>query len=646
MSCQACTQPALSAAIKYGCRAHCCSPACGHAIYEGIRQRSNGHYRVATTSLLGTAIVAHQPHLAGRRSFTLPPHVMPALIGALQQVGPQMKRGADDAELPESEQAAAPVTNQGNLLLDRLPAEVWMTVLSSLGRSDLRSFAAASQEAAMLARTDEAQAAAMQRDMPMRQAAAEYIATVLAVGDGSRTAEAATDRQRLLRRAHPNVALVALTLALALDAWTMRALRRYVNPIVEDQNAPAYLRAIDTLRTHADRQGSALYTEPLMLPAGERIMVGAIEVSLYAEQFDSHSTNYFIPTLLVQLRLSPTPTQVEQPGCIGVFDYLCHPSVCNHISSRRVLLDIPPLIQRGVVLARPETAAALILCVYMVFDARAVNRQFLMSPAIMLNAPPTGRFKTPLVHALENDTVCEAVVQLLEARNQLSSLLLTPADPLDPLQETVMFAAAAHWHESVDPAHTVRSTSKWRRTISDNMKDFVVPAARRFMAANPGAPSPFLVRNSAGFTPLMEYILHAWDAGRIIVDDTWNDGIWGIFEPMPATDEFAAGTPALAALVCEAVREDYGADHEEFIKMTLDLSPAVIDDDRILGVVAALQHLYRTDTYAPGQSRGFKRGVLAEAVHAIMRRLPPTSPRRLAIIQAVAVDGIRSSDIS
>lgn len=109
---------------------------------------------------------------------------------------------------------------------------------------------------------------------------------------------------------------------------------------------------------------------------------------------------------------------------------------------------------------------------------------------------------------------------------------------------------------------------------------------------------------------------------------------------MPTTAEFAAGTPALAALVCENVREDYGADHEEFIEMMRQLPSALVDDDRILAVVGALQHLYRTDTYAPGQGRDFKRGVLADAVHTIMRRLPPNSPRRWAIIDAVAKDGV------
>lgn len=530
MACQACAQPALSTAIKYDCRAHCCSSACGQAIYGGIRRRADGHYRVATASLLGSAIVAHQPHLADRRSFTLPSHVMPALVGALQRIGPQMKRGADAAELPESEQAAAPATNQANLLLDRLPAEVWTEVLSLLGRSDQRSFAAASQEAAVLARTDEAQIAAMRRDMTMHQAAAEYIATVLAADDGSRSAEEAAHRQRLLRRAHPNVALVALTMALALDTSTLITLRRFIDRIGNYSDAPAFLRAIDTLRTHAGRQGSALYTELLMLPTGERIMIGAIEVALQLQHDYSRIDNYFLGVLLPVLRQLPTPTRVEQPGCIGLFDYLSHPSIGN--ASRHRLSAVgpvmPSLIQRGVDLTRPETAAALIEC--SVFDTMALNRTFLMYSAIALNAPPTGRFKTPLIHSLESSVLCQAVVELLESRNQLRALLLAPADPLDPLQETVMFAAAAHWHQSVDPAHTARHDSKWPRTIATTMRDFVVPAARRFMAANPGAPSPFLVRNSAGFTPLMEYILHAWSAGRIIVDDTWDTGVSKIFQ--------------------------------------------------------------------------------------------------------------------
>jgi len=615
MACQACERPAQLVVSKHDCHTRCCSSACGQALYAGIRRRVDGNYRVSIASPLGAAIVAkHQP-LAQHRSLTLPKHTLATLIGALQYIGPPIKRTAASADLAESSQAAAP--NQNNWLLDRLPPELWTTILGSLDeRRDLRSFAAASSEAAMLARTETVQVANVRRNLTLFQAILTYSISIM-MPDAD-----APSRQRILRMAYPDVALMALTTLLALDLSTIEIIARKTRRF----DARQYFAAIDTLREHANRCGPALFTRPLRLESGERIMLGAIRASLLImnamDIFVSPVANAYWKALNGYLGEFANTIQLETPDCIGVYAYIAHESLTNfdRLPRGQVAVELKFIDQyahRGLNLRRPETAAAILAVTPDIWYPMDTVKTFRDYPAIALNAPPTGKFGLALglhIPTIDDFSVCAKIVKLLRKRGQLEAMLLRPIDPADPNRDTLLFAARnvpiPDDHHDLDTIWPLK-----------NMHEIVVPAASHFMRTHPNAPSPFLVRDAAGMTPLMVYMQRGYTFMMDLVyahdtDFEWSHGYWGPFEPLPATLPTVAGLPAII-LPLEL------HDFEVFELSIQGLNSTLVDNDIAFVIAVYIEHKMFEYTFQSDVVRNFRR-----AFRQLADQLPDTSARK------------------
>lgn len=615
MACQACERPAQLVVSKHDCHTRCCSSACGQALYAGIRRRVDGLYRVSTASPLGAAIVAkHQP-LAQHRSLTLPKHTLATLIGALQYIGPPIKRTAASADLAESSQAAAP--NQNNWLLDRLPPELWTTILGSLDeRRDLRSFAAASSEAAMLARTDTVQVINVRRNLTLFQAVLTYSVSIMMPDADT------PNRQRILRMAYPDVALVALTTLLVLDLSTMEIVARKTGHF----DARQYFAAVDTLREHTNRCGPALFTQPLQLESGERVMVGSIMISLAIMAgmgiFSSPIAGAYGRAWDQYMGEMLDTARLESPDCIGVYAYMAHESLTNFDRVPRgqvavQLVNIDKYVERGLNLRRPETAVAILAVTPEIWHPIATIKTFRDYPAIALNTPSTGKFGLALglhIPTIDDFSTCDKIVKLLHKRGQLEAMLLQPIDPVDPNRDTLLFAARdvpiPDDHHDLDTIWPLK-----------NMHEIVVPAASRFMRTHPNAPSPFLVRDAAGMTPLMVYMQRGYTFMMDLVyahddDFEWSHGYWGPFEPLPATLPTVAGLPAIILPL-----ELY--DYEVFELAIEGLNPTLMDNDVVFVIADFIERKMFEHILENEVARSFR-----HAFRELVNRLPDTSARK------------------
>jgi hypothetical protein len=448
----------------------------------------------------------------------------------------------------------------------------------------LRSFAAASQEAAMLARTETVQVANARRNLTLRRAALEYAVSVMT--EPANGAEATATRQRVLRVAFPEAARVALTILLTLDMSTIEALARRANAY----NVDVYFSAIDTLRAHADRNGPALFTRPLLLETGEPIMLGAIHVSLAAMNtlgvFASPLMQRFWLHWLALAGDAVDSMHVERHNCIGLFAYMAGESLSNleRLPDVRPSLALPPIIEmvaRGLDLRRPGTAAAILTSNDIWHEASVID-VFRRHAAIALNS---------------NDVMA------------LAFMLLTPAGER---QETLLFAGRV-----IDDDDD--TNYQW---LHEHLRDTVVPAAARLVRANPDAPSPFLVRNAAGQTPFMVYaermaLLHE------VVDVTggteWRDGFWAPFAPLPDSE--------LPAIVMMLQRHEY-----DWFRIALrSLSPTVVDNDRIVAVFNYILRERQQVVTNASALAGWD-----DCIAAIIGQLPATSPRRAALAEYMA----------
>lgn len=461
----------------------------------------------------------------------------------------------------------------------------------------------------MLARTETVQVANVRRNLTLRRAALEYAVSVMT--EPANGAEATATRQRVLRVAFPEAARVALTILLTLDMSTIEALARRASAY----NAGTYFSAIGTLRAHADRNGPALFTRPLLLETGEPIMLGTIFVSLSVMNtlgvFASPLMQRFWRRWLALAGDAVDSMRVERFDCVGLFAYMAGESLSNleRLPDVRPSIALPNIIEmvaRGLDLRRPGTAAAILTSNDIWHEASVID-VFRRHAAIALNTNDVMALAFTLPPG--DASVCAAVVDLLEQRDQLRSLLLTPAGER---QETLLFTGRV-----IDDDDD--TNYEW---LHEHLRDTVVPAAARLVRANPDAPSPFLVRNAAGQTPFMVYaermaLLHE------VVDVTggteWRDGFWAPFAPLPGSE--------LPAIVMVLRQHEY-----DWFRIALRaLSPTVVDNDRI---VAVFNYILRERQ----QTRANASALAGwdDCIAAIIGQLPATSLRRAALAEYMA----------
>jgi hypothetical protein len=494
MSCQACERPAAHIARTHGCAAHCCSPACAHALYAGITALpGNTHYAVSAASPLGRAV--------NRGNLVVPQSTLATLIGALQRVGPQMKRGADAAELDASTQAAAPVPVDWTVAL---PADAWGEILRRLERTDLANFGAINTRTAALAQADPAQVALRRRELTNREAAARYA-----------NPYTSDEERRLLRRAFDHVAEMALALLLVLDLELLDRLNF-------SRDFDLYEKRLRELLVETERNGPAIFVRPLHYPttpnpnhgrsgAPIRVMVGAINFWLgyYMVDFQSVAARQLLRIRRNHVALFDSIR--ETPESDSLFAFLNTDIPGNQDGLPWEI--VRDSLGGGVDPRRPDAGAAL--C-QMDFSFRANPRfvEFLRDNNVVLDSPPNELGFRPINYALINDNL-EWVIQTLELQGRLYDVLAErTATQKGPqwLREPIMFGAL----EFV-------AGQRVSSSLIMQIARLIVPAADRLKKQ--GYPSLFLQRNQAGLTPLAAYL-----AENVFIPDSAND--WSVHKNM------------------------------------------------------------------------------------------------------------------
>lgn len=483
MSCQACERPAAHIARTHGCAAHCCSPACAHAIYAGITALpGNTHYAVSAASPLGRAI--------NRGNLVVPQSTLATLIGALQRIGPQMKRGADAAELDASTQAAAPVPVDWTVAL---PADAWGEILKRLERADLSTFGGINPRATALTQLDSVQMALLQRELTDYTAAVRY-------------ANPHTDDEQLrhLRHAFPGVAEMALALLLELDLELMDRLNF-------SRDIASYDKRLRDLLIETERNGPAIFVQPLLFPShgfnwhGDtrqtcRVMPGLIN-QLLRENLIMYRSQ--IARQLLQMRktrVSLVATIVETPESDSFFK--CYTTLAPAMQGVGMIATLQALGAAGVDLSRPDIGAN---CLRSPVDTDIKYRnlaEFIRGNNIAINTPPDENGFRPISYALLY-TNLETAIQILAERGQLYSVLAeTPNTQRGApwLREPFLFAGV--------PSLSGLQRDEFNINIAYHIMELIgkyaVTAAQQLKRQ--GYPSLFLQRNRAGLTPLAAYL--------------------------------------------------------------------------------------------------------------------------------------------
>lgn len=481
MQCSACTATAAQVAKRHGVCVRVCSEQCGRQLLAGIgRGHTDGIVHVASHSPIGRVIAAKTG--LKQAAFALPDHVVSRIGAAMQRIGPAQKRAASAADLPESEQAAAPVPAVD--WMAELPADVWREVFKLLSPEDLGAVGATSLRAANRMRDRTVQAAMVRRNMRASTAFVKYMD------------ETTPDSQKAaIRAAYPFIAEMCV-------AYLGQFLSRSVT--VDD----ADLRLFRKFRTEAGLDGRELFVRPIHAAADLDIEGDVVKVMFAALRWTSfmHTDPDYRPNRF-DVMLAPDARDgdlLETPETICFFAIQLLLEESRYTRNTRPYRPWPTFPMewfrhRGVDTTRHN------FYVWFYCSFLSDPRQSAMSTVLtyMETAPdlafplPTKRGQvTALMLGMQ-------LIDFIEVRLDVLLGIMMDADafydnvmaPLvygDPLQELMLF-------KSDDPRFSKIFTGLFRFLMSDRVTAMLEEKSR---------VDPFAVRNAANQLPIEHLLLH------------------------------------------------------------------------------------------------------------------------------------------
>ena len=539
MHCQACAAPAVHMTRRHAVSARVCSAACSHELLSGIApaKHDNNLICINGASPIGQVIAANTN--VRRAEYVLVAGIVDRISASMQRIGPQQKRSADTAELPESAQSVAPIppalpaasvaaaasaptpaSSSSALTSDfnwvsSLPTDAWGIILGMLTPSELGTFGSAGTQTAAIVRRDDVQQRMIQHNVSARRAIKLYM-----------NPNTSSEQLKHLRKAFPHiaemcVAAIGTIVSINSNAYSITKPYRDTQPYYLHAYRPI-VDLFEKYRHEARLDGDALFSRPIHAATYNDVEGDVVKVMFVAiMEFASFITNnkntnlaiWITPSLRQHcIRTSPnyqfqfTSAPVESPETIPF--YATNVLLWKHYQQENLpygfQLNSPftkfKHTNSGINTSR-HNFSVWFCCSASIADQFphfADEYESAESPFGFPLPSQAGQIAAFMLAmrlprlAIEDDAY-NYIASAMAARHQLYDNLTTPAEFNSASQESVLFK------------------SNDRRISSASIRNIIRCAASNMAhaeAIETGRPSPLSIRNRANQTPFEVMLLN------------------------------------------------------------------------------------------------------------------------------------------